>query len=178
MDGLRTKERSEMNEIVLGISGLPQERAKKCVQELFPIANGEFKKSINGNLLFVETSDRQKYRSVISCSDLFSPVIDKIWIGTQINVGCIQNLWQVIYPGETELNLIRPAVIDSINVIDRLGKEVQHLVSGNQVILKKPSDKKTFVSFRPWLTMMVTNFSMKTNEWAMECGWKLESEEI
>ncbi len=177
MDGL-IKERSEMNEIILGISGLPQERAKKCVQELFPIANGEFKKSINGNLLFVETSNRQKYRSVISCSDLFSPVIDKIWIGTQINVGCIQNLWQVIYPGETETDLIRPAVADSINVIDHLGQNVSHSISENKITLKKSSNQKIFVSFRPWLTMVVTNFSMKTNEWAMECGWRLESEEI
>ena len=167
-----------MNEIILGIPGLPQERAKKCVQELFPIANGEFKKSINGNLLFVETSDRQTYRSVISCGDLFSPIIDKIWIGTQINVGCIQNLWQVIYPGETEVDLIRPAVADSISVIDHVGQNVSYSVVGNRIELKKSSDQKIFVSFRPWLTMIVTNFSMKTNEWAMECGWRLESEEI
>ncbi len=167
-----------MNEIILGISGLPQERAKKCVQELFPIANGEFKKSINGNLLFIESSNRQKYRSVISCDDLFSPIIDKIWIGTQINVGCIQNLWQVIYPGETAVDLIRPAVTGSINIVDHLGQNVSHSISGDRVMLKKSSDQKIFVSFRPWLTMVVTNFSMKTNEWAMECGWRLESEEI
>ena len=167
-----------MNEIILGISGLPQERAKKCVQELFPIANGDFKKSINGNLLFVETSNRQKYRSIISCSDSLSPIIDKIWIGSQINIGCIQNLWQIIRPGETILDLIRPAVSDSIRVIDKLGQNVPYSVSGKRILLKKSSPQKTFVSFRPWLTMLVTNFSMKTNEWEMESGWKLESEEI
>ncbi len=167
-----------MNEIILGISGLPKERAKKCVQELFPIANGELKKSINGNLLFVETSNRQTYRSVISCEDLFSPIIDKIWIGTQIEVGCIQNLWQVVYPGETEVDLVRPAVADSINVVDFLGKNVAHSVSENRIKLKKPNNQKVFIRFRPWLRMIVTNFSMKTNEWAMECGWQLESEEI
>lgn len=167
-----------MNEIILGIAGLPQERAKKCVQELFPIANGEFKKSISGNLIFLETSNRQKYRSVISCGDLFSPVIDKVWIGTQISVGCIQNLWQVIHPGKTELELIRPAVAGSINVTNDLGEDVPFSVSGNQIMLKRPNDKKIFVSFRPWLKMVVTNFSMKTNEWAMESGWRLESEEI
>ncbi len=167
-----------MNEIILGISGLPQERAKNCVQELFPVANGEFKKSINGNLLFVETSDRQKYRSVILCRDLFSPIIDRVWIGTQINVGCIQNLWQVIYPGEISVDLIRPAVADSINVVNHLGQSVPFFVSENRITLKELSDQKVFVNFCPWLTMMVTNFSMKTNEWEMECGWKLESEEI
>lgn len=167
-----------MNEIILGIAGLPQERARNCVQELLPIANGNFKKSVNGNLLFVETSKRQKYRSVISCSDSLSPIIDKIWIGSQINVGCIQNLWQIIRPGETILDLIRPAVSESIHVVNNLGQTVHYSVSGKRILLKKSSDQKTFVSFRPWLTMLVTNFSMKTNEWEMESGWKLESEEI
>ena len=167
-----------MNEIILGIAGLPQERARNCTQELIPIANGNFKKSINGNLLFVETSKRQKYRSIISCSDSLSPIIDKIWIGSQINIGCIQNLWQVIRPGETILDLIRPAVFDSIRVIDKLGQNVPYSISGKRILLKKSSLQKTFVSFRPWLTMLVTNFSMKTNEWEMESGWKLESEEI
>lgn len=167
-----------MNEIILGIAGLPQERTRNCVQELFPVANGEFKKSINGNLIFVETSDRQKYRSIISCNDLNSSIIDKIWIGTQINIGCIQNLCQVIRPGETVLDLIRPAVANSIRVINHLGQSVSHSVLGNQIILQKPNDQKIFVSFKPWLTMLVTNFSMKTNEWKMENGWKLESEEI
>ncbi len=167
-----------MNEILLGISGLPQERARNCVQELTPIANGNFKKSVNGNLLFLETSQRQKYRSVIFCSDSQSPIIDKIWIGSQINVGCIQSLWQIIRPGETILDLIRPAVSDSIHVINTLGENVMHSISGNRILLKKSSPQKTFVSFRPWLTMLVTNFSMKTNEWKMESGWELESEEI
>ena len=167
-----------MNEIILGISGLPQERAKNCVQELIPIANGELKKSINGDLLFIETSSRQTYRSVISCCDLFSPIIDKVWIGTQLNVGCIQNLWQAIYPGETAIDLVRPAVAGSINVVNCLGQRVPFSVSENRITLKKSSDQKIFVSFRPWLTMIVTNFSMKTNEWEMECGWRLESDEI
>ena len=167
-----------MNEIILGISGLPQEQARNCVQELMPIANGNFKKSINGNLLFLETSKRQKYRSIIFCSDSQSPIIDKIWIGSQINVGCIQNLWQIIHPGETISDLIRPAVYNSIRVIDNLGQNVPYSISGNRIHLKRPSTQKIFVSFRPWLTMLVTNFSMKTNEWEMESGWKLESEEI
>ena len=167
-----------MNEIILGIAGLPQERAKNCVQELFPVANGEFKKSINGNLFFVETSNRQKYRSIISCSDLNSPIINKIWIGTQINVGCIQNLCQVIQPGETVLDLVRPAVANSIRVTNCLGQSVLHSILGNQILLQKPNNQKFFVSFKPWLTMLVTNFSMKTNEWKMESGWTLELEEI
>ena len=167
-----------MNEIILGIAGLPQERAKNCVQELFPVVNGEFKKSINGNLIFVETFNRQRYRSIISCSDLNSPIINKIWIGTEINVGCIQNLCQVIHPGETVLDLVRPAVSNSIRVTNCLGQSVLHSVLGNQILLQKPNDQKIFVSFRPWLTMLVTNFSMKTNEWKMESGWTLELEEI
>ena len=93
--------------LILGIPGLPPESARNCVQELTPIPNGEFKKSINGNLMFLETTQRRRYRSVISCHDINSAICDEIWIGTQISVGCIQNLWQTIEIGKTEINLIK-----------------------------------------------------------------------
>ena len=65
-----------------------------------------------------------------------TPIIDKIWIGLQINVGCIQNLWQSIEPGKTEVILIRPPVKDSVGVIDEEGKQIHfELASDNKVRL-------------------------------------------
>ena len=168
---------SETN-LILGISGLPPESARNCVQELSPIANGEFKKSVNGELMFIETSERRKYKSVISCSDVNTPIIDKLWIGSQINVGCIQNLWQVIFPGETKIKLIRPAVARSVSALNNFGEKIPFKLEDNELILYQESNEKIFVCFRPWLTMLITNFSLKTNEWDMEGGWKLELEEI
>jgi len=168
---------SESN-LILGVTGLPPESARNCVQELYPIPNGEFKKSINGNLLFLESTERRRYRSVISCKDINSPIIDGIWIGSQINVGCIQNLWQSINIGETKTGLIRPPVNDSVSVVNSAGKPIKFSLIDNEVILEQTHQEKIFVCFRPWLTMKVVDFSLETNEWGMSGGWKIILEEI
>ncbi|MDR3187462.1 MAG: hypothetical protein LBT63_03490 [Holosporaceae bacterium] len=164
--------------LILGIAGLPPESARNCVQELFPIPSGEFKKSINGDLLFLETTERKRYKSIITCRDVNSPLVDRIWIGSQITLGCIQNLWQSIHPGSVEVQLIRPAVEGSICVVNNFGDPIKFSTSDNQVKLYKSYEDVIFVCFRPWLTMCVTDFSLETDEWKMQCGWKLVLEEI
>jgi hypothetical protein len=156
-----------MNEtnLILGFSGLPPKSARNCTQELSPIPNGEFKKSINGELLFLETTERKRYRSVISCRDTNSPIISGIWVGSQILVGCIQNLWQVISPGELGIKLIRPAVDQSICVINSLGDAIKFKSTKDEVELHKTYKERVFVGFRPWLTMKVIDFSLETDEW-------------
>jgi hypothetical protein len=168
---------SETN-LILGVAGLPPESARNCVQELSPIPNGEFRKSINGNLLFLETNERRRYKSVISCKDTNSPIIEGIWVGSQLSVGCIQNLWQVINPGELKLHLIRPAVDGSVCVVNNLGDAIPFRLTDNEVELFKTFTDKIFVCFRPWLVMKVINFSLETDEWNMSGGWKLLLEEI
>ncbi|MDR1982797.1 MAG: hypothetical protein LBQ08_03310 [Holosporaceae bacterium] len=169
-----------MNEtnLILGFSGLPPESARNCTQELSPIPNGEFRKSINGDLLFLETTERRRYRSIISCKDTNSPIISGIWVGSQISVGCIQNLWQVINPGELKVGLVRPAVEDSICVINNLGDAIKFRATNDEVELRKTYEEKVFVGFRPWLIMKVINFSLETDEWGVSNGWKLILEEI
>ncbi|MDR1361865.1 MAG: hypothetical protein LBJ16_01455 [Holosporaceae bacterium] len=164
--------------LMLGIEGLPPESARNCVQELFPIPNGEFKRSINGDLLFLESSEKKKYRSVISCRDVNSPLADKIWIGSRISVGCIQNLWQSIVPGEVKIQLLRPPVQDSVLAFNAAGDPERFILSDNALELLESSTEKIFVSFRPWLSMNVIDFSMETDEWAMTGCWKLTLEEF
>ncbi|MDR2107812.1 MAG: hypothetical protein LBO73_04860 [Holosporaceae bacterium] len=166
-------------ELILGVAGLPPESARNCQQELSPVPNGEFKKSVNGNLLFLETAERRRYRSVISCRDVNSPLIDGIWVGSQLTVGCIQNLWQSINRGESKIKLIRPAVDGSVCVVNRIGKPIRFFKSGTDgVELRRPLGERVFVCFRPWLTMRVINFSLETDEWGMSGGWKLVLEEV
>jgi hypothetical protein len=166
-------------DLILGVAGLPPESARNCQQELSPVPNGEFRKSVNGDLLFLETADRRRYRSVISCRDVNSPLMDGIWIGSQLTVGCIQTLWQAINPGELNIRLIRPAVDRSVCAVNRFGKPVRFFKSGHdRVELHRPHREKIFVCFRPWLTMKVINFSLETDEWGMSGGWRLILEEI
>jgi hypothetical protein len=164
--------------LILGVSGLPPESARNCQQELSPIPNGEFKKSINGDLLFLETHERKRYKSIITCKDINSPIIDGIWVGSQISVGCIQNLWQAINPGELKAHLIRPAVEGSVCAVNNLGDAIPFKLIDNVVELNKTYDEKIFLCFRPWLTMRVINFSLDTDEWGMSGGWKIILEEI
>lgn len=164
--------------LILGVSGFPPESARNCVQELYPIPNGEFKKSINGNLLFLESTERKRYKSVISCKDINSPIIDGIWIGSSISVGCIQNLWQSINIGETKIKLIRPPVSGSVAVVNNTGTPIKFNLLDDEINLETTHQEKIFVCFRPWLSMKVIDFSLETNEWGMSGGWKIILEEI
>ncbi len=164
--------------LILDISGFPPESARNCTQELKPVSNGEFKRSVNGELMFLETTERRKYYSIISCTDVNTPIIDRLWVGSQLNIGCIQNLWQVIFPKEKKITLIRPAVAGSVSAVNNFGEQIPFKLIDNDVELYQPYEEKVFVSFRPWLTMQVINFSMITKEWDMEGGWRLELEEV
>lgn len=164
--------------LILDITGFPPESARNCTQELYPVSNGEFRRSVNGELMFLETTQRKKYHSIISCNDVNTPIIDKLWIGSQLNVGCIQNLWQSIPPQTTQITLIRPAVAGSVSAVNNFGEPIPFKQMDNEIQLYQPYEEKIFVSFRPWLNMQVINFSMTTTEWDMEGGWKLELEEI
>lgn len=170
-----------MNEtnLILGLVGMPPESARNCTQLISPISNGEFQKTINGESVFLKSNELKKYKSTIKCKDVNTPIIDKIWIGSQINVGCIQNLWQTIEPEKTEVILIRPPVRESVGAIDEEGNQIKfELSQDNKVKITKTYEKRIFVYFRPWLTMYVTNFQLETDEWGMSGGWKLELEEV
>ncbi|MDR3156263.1 MAG: hypothetical protein LBT90_04175 [Holosporaceae bacterium] len=167
------------SDLILGVSGLPPESARNCRQELFPMSSGEFRKSINGNLMFLESSKRKRYGSIISCKDINSPVVDKIWVGSQIMVGCIQNLWQCIEAGGSSLKLIRPPVDKSVSVVDNFGNHVGFEISdGDEVRVYRIYDERIFVCFRPWLNMYVMDFSIETDEWGMNGSWKIVLEEV
>lgn len=126
----------------------------------------------------METSERKRYRSVITCKDVNSPLADGVWVGSQILVGCIQNLWQSINPGELKVRLIRPAVAGSVCAVNNFGDPIKFRLTDNEVELYKPYEERVFVCFRPWLTMQVTDFSVITDEWEMSGGWKLSLEEV
>lgn len=166
--------------LILGLLGMPPESARNCTQEISPIHNGEFRETVNGEPIFLKSSDKRRYKTTIICKDLNSPLVDKIWIGSQINVGCIQNLWQAIDIGKTEITLVRPPVKNSIGAINEEGVPVRFTFfdSNNTVTIAEPKNTRIFVYFRPWLTMYVTNFRLETNEWGMSGGWRLDMEEI
>lgn len=168
---------SETN-LILGVNGLPPESARNCVQELRPIPNGEFKRTVNGNMVFLESNKDRKYRSVISCKDLNFPIIDEIWVGSRIKIGCIQNLWQSIPQGTTKITLCRKPVDGSVCIINSVGDPIKFTCNNSEIEIDTTYAEKVFVCFRPWMQMQVTDFSIETNEWGMSGTWKIISEEL
>lgn len=164
--------------LILGFAGMPPQSARNCMQELSPIPNGEFRKTINGNLLFLQAVERKKYKSTIICKDVNSPIADGMWVGSQILVGCIQNLWQAIEPGNLNADLIRPAVAGSVYAVNNFGEKIKFKSRDNAVELYKKCEERVFICFRPWLTMQITDFAIETDEWGTNSGWKLQLEEI
>ena len=93
-------------------------------------------------------------------------------------VGCIQNLWQSIEPGEMCLRLVRPAVAGSVYAVNNFAEKIKFKEIDNTVQLYRPYEERIFVCFRPWLTMHVINFTLKTDEWGAKSGWQLMLEEV
>lgn len=168
-----------MSETLLTITniGFPPLSARGCRQELIPIPNGEFRKTINGDLVFIKTSEEQKYKTVIKCSDMNCPATGNIWIGRVVEIGCIQNIWQNYDDYTADIELSRDPVDGSVVVIDSDGNHIKHDVDGRKVRLRAMGNGMIYVAFRPKMKMLITDFRIETNEWDLTSSWTLSAEE-
>ncbi len=169
-----------MPESVLVISnlGFPPLSLRGCTQELIPIPNGEFKKTINGELVFVRSSNIQKYKTVIKCSDVAAPAIGNLWIGSMVNISCIQNIWQSYDSYEEEVVLLRPPVQHSVVAIDKIGNILRCTVDGTNVRVLDKSDSGMFIAFRPCIKALITDFKTEFDEWNMKSNWSISACEV
>lgn len=158
--------------------GLPLFSARGCRQELVPIPNGHFRKTVNGDLCFIKLSDRQRYKTIIKCKDVNVPAFGNFRIGSIVKIDCIQSIWQNIEAGTQSIELIRDFVDGSVLVINENGQDVPFSLNGKKIELKSQNDSNLFVSFRPSLQMLITHFVAECNEWDLTHEWRLEAEEI
>lgn len=164
--------------LTINVANFPPLSARGCIQTLQLIPNGEFKRNINGELIFIQTTCEKKYKSSIECTDINSISIDNLWIGKIATVGCIQTLWQTVDIGTQECKLIRRAAPNSINALTKDGNSVEFVFDGTVLTLTKKLKEVVFVSFRPILEMYIIDFSLRTDEWGMNCMWKMLLEEV
>lgn len=166
-------------DLILSVGGLPPLSARGCVQELMPVNNGTFRRTINGTLLHL--GHTLKYRSVITCEDKTSLATHGLMPGSLVRVGCIQRLWQKVN-GDEKIILEREAIEGSVAAVDSNQQPITiRQVAGQSVDLMPfaiPNDGDSFITYRPWLTMRVINYSLITHEWGVKVGWRLELEEI
>lgn len=160
--------------LVLSRGGFPPMSARGCIQELNPVSQGQFKRTVNGDLIFMGIQEK-KYKTTISCQDTTVLATDDLIPGSIVQVSCIQPLWQKIIGGKATLE--RQPVLGSISVFDENKKPV-HLVRCEENNIEVATIEAAYVSYRPVLIMRIISYSLKTNEWGVKSGWSLEMEEV
>lgn len=161
-------------ELIISRSGFPPLSARGCIQELVPIAMGQFRRTVNGDLVFLGTNGK-KYKTTIACEDKTVVATDGLFVGMTVVVSCIQRLWQSCNGGKVMLD--RPPVEGSIHVIDEKHNPLPIICFDDQE-LTIDADQSCFVSYRPLLTMRIIRYILKTDEWGVKTGWQMELEEV
>ena len=150
---------------------LPLGAVRGCSQTLFPLSQGHLLRTVSGHCLNLGVLE--KYGSVIKCQDKEPPTLEDLWPGVLLKVACIQPL-MTHQVHQEKVVLKRPAVEGSVLLMDE--NEIFPLVcKGNQVHV--PKGLKGYISYRPFLYMIVKNFSVLYDEWKQSAGWVLELEE-
>lgn len=166
-----------MTESLLVMEGIhfPSFSIRGCVQELAPLQKSNlFKRTINGDLVYLGEGMDQKYISKITCADEVLPEMAHLWQGNIVKVHCITPLAQPINHGVCTLS--KQVVPGSLVVKDREGSSLEYTTEGGEVlsIYQRPG----VVSYRPLLTMAITHFSYRFDEWGGKVGWHIELEEV
>lgn len=169
-----------MAESVLSISniGFPPLSLRGCTQELSPIPNGEMKKTVNGDLVYIKHSEIQKYKTVIRCKDTNCPALGNLGVGSIAVISCIQNIWQQCDSATEEIELSRTPADNSIVVINNDGTKLKYKSNGRKIQVLNKTDGEIFISFRPCLTMLITDFKTETDEWNLSTSWSISAVEM
>lgn len=174
-----------MSETVLTLNygGFPPLSARGCVQTLTPLQTGEFRRTVNGNLVYTGNPEHRKYASTIQCKDKAPFAIEGLWRGAEVIVGCIQSLCQELKGDglKTEMVLERMPVKGSLRLLDEDNNpfETKKIRDQKVSIKKAPArGKSVYAHYRPLLRMQITDFSLTVDEWGVSVGWRLDLEEI
>ena len=165
--------------LTFSVGGLPPFSARGCIQTLKPIQLGKMARTVNGELLHLGPKSL-KYRSIIEAKDKSVLAVSDFSPGAHVRVGCLQCLWEKVQGRDHIMS--REAVLGSVSVIDSKKNITPFSQDGMQIMIDSYdnlSDRgECFVTYRPYLDMRVTDFTLKTKEWSLESEWILYLEEI
>lgn len=166
------------SELTINIGGLPPFSARGCEQILIPITQGEFHRNINGELIYLGEDTHTKYKSVIKCSDKAAIATNGLYRGREIELGCIQRLWQKFEEDQRDIRLDKIPVEATIFAYDQNNKEITITHHQGKNVRLQAHHPKGYICYRPLLNMRVVQYSLSTNEWGVKVGWEMECEEI
>lgn len=137
--------------LVLSGIGVPPYSARGIEQTYEPIDQAaDLERTVNGTLINLSDGTFDKLRSTITCDDQQAPALNGVWPGQTVTVDCVADLG---YPTAS-------------------GSPAYTVVPGSSYA------DGDFTFYRPRITMKVTGFSVKRDEWGAACGWTLELEEV
>lgn len=144
-----------MTDTVLELSGIGivPYSTRGATQTLEPInsASAGIYRDVNGTLRNVGGSSFQKYRSTIQCQDQRPAALDGVWPGKLVTVTCIQEL---------------------------AFEDVTGSAPQRDTVTGSERAEGGWVFYRPVLAMMVTGFSVQTDEYGGEVSWRMDLEEV
>ena len=163
-------------ESLLMIEGahFPTFSLRGCIQEIMPIQKSyPFTRTVNGDLIYLGKENDQKYISKISCTDESIPGISHLCQGDIVNIHSIISFSQPLLEGNCVLS--RLPVPGSIVAKDKNGDKIAFEITDKDL---STTSEEGSVCYRPFLTMRITNFSYRFDEWENKAGWCIELEEV
>lgn len=131
--------------------GITPYSARGLTQTLAPIeAAIQMRRTVNGALVDLSSSQFRKFTSKITGSDQLPPSLNGVWPGAILTVSCISEL---VYATSGDLP-------------DRAAVPGSSRVEGE------------FTYYRPRLVMLVMGFETTTDEYGAQVSWSLDLEEL
>jgi hypothetical protein len=138
-------------DLVLDPIGVVPYSARGLDQTFAPIGmSAVLKRTVLGDLDNVASDVFKLYKSSITCEDLNVPGLDGIFAGTVLTVDCIFEMSYKTAGGSPSRTVV-------------------------------PGSSRTqgiFTFYRPRLTMVITDFNYRKNDWGVNVSWQLDLEEI
>lgn len=166
---------SIISDLQINQQGLPPFSARNCQQKITSFNPLGLRCTVNGEWVCIDPSAPLKYKTVISGTDFSSPGLHHLKIGEKIMVHCIQPFTQIAQAGQVEL--LRPAVLGSIQSYDALLQKIPFSNLESSVITQNFTEQTCFITYRPILTLVVTDFEMNFHEWGDQNQWILKATE-
>lgn len=147
--------------LYIGTHQFLPETIQNCKQELKQMDAAPLRRTASGENM--PLSGPKKLWSRIS----FAPDTSrqfKFECGSIVQIGCAVRLWKKVSPGKI-VKLKYEICENSIEGHDRQGNSLCHLIGDQEISIP---DNVEFISYRPWLDMMITYIHEKGKEWYFE----------